>query len=382
MTESINGYCDPRFAAVKTVLADSIASGADLGASFAATIDGEMVVDIWGGRRDIDSDARWESDTLTNVYSTTKTMSFLCALLLADRGQLAFDAPVARYWPEFAANGKADVKVWHLMNHAAGLSGLDQKVSTEDLYDWDKITGLLAAQAPWWEPGSVSGYHALTQGYLIGEVVRRISGQSLGAFFAAEIAAPLDADFYIGVPDTAFPRICDLLPPGGKDASIGGPGDPDSIASRTFSNPAANALESRTDAWRRAEIPAANGHGNARSVAKIHALLACGGETQGQRLLSTETAKMIMAERISGQDLVLGIPIAFGLGFGLNNPKAPLSPNANTCFWGGWGGSIAIIDQDARCSIAYVMNKMHPGLVGDIRGAALVKAFYTSLAEQ
>jgi CubicO group peptidase (beta-lactamase class C family) len=289
---------------------------------------------------------------------------------------------VARYWPEFAANGKSQVKVWHLMNHAAGLSGLDQKVSADDLYDWDKITGLLAAQAPWWEPGSASGYHALTQGYLIGEVVRRITGQSLGAFFAAEIAGPLDADFYIGVPDAVFPRICDLVPPEGDNGSIVGAGDEASIASRTFSSPIANALDSRTDAWRRAEIPAANGHGNARAVAKIHALLACGGETQGKRLLSTATAKMIMAERISGTDLVLGVPMAFGLGFGLNNPKAPVSPNANTCFWGGWGGSIAIIDQDARCSIAYVMNKMHQGLMGDPRGGALVKAFYASLAEQ
>lgn len=382
MTVDIAGHCDPRFEAVKTVLADSIASGADLGASFAATVNGEMVIDIWGGRRDENSEAAWDADTITNVYSTTKTMSFLCALLLADRGELDFDAPVARYWPEFAANGKSQIKVWHLLNHAAGLSGLDQKVSAEDLYDWDKITGLLAAQAPWWEPGSASGYHALTQGYLIGEVVRRITGQSLGAFFAAEIAGPLDADFYIGVPDAVLPRICDLVPPEGDNESIVGAGDEGSIAARTFSSPVANALDSRTDAWRRAEIPAANGHGNARAVAKIHALLACGGETQGKRLLSAATTKMIMAERISGTDLVLGVPMAFGLGFGLNNPKAPVSPNANTCFWGGWGGSIAIIDQDARCSIAYVMNKMHQGLMGDARGGALVKAFYASLAEQ
>jgi CubicO group peptidase (beta-lactamase class C family) len=382
MTLGITGHCDPRFEAVKAVLADSIASGADLGASFAATVNGEMVIDIWGGRRDEKGEAPWDADTITNVYSTTKTMSFLCALLLADRGELDFDSPVARYWPEFAANGKSQIKVWHLLNHAAGLSGLDQKVSADDLYDWDKITGLLAAQAPWWEPGSASGYHALTQGYLIGEVVRRITGQSLGVFFAAEIAGPLDADFYIGVPDAVFPRICDLVPPEGDNGSILGAGDEASIAARTFSSPVANALDSRTDAWRRAEIPAANGHGNARAVAKIHALLACDGETQGKRLLSAATTKMIMAERISGTDLVLGVPMAFGLGFGLNNPKAPVSPNANTCFWGGWGGSIAIIDQDARCSIAYVMNKMHQGLMGDSRGGALVKAFYASLGEQ
>jgi CubicO group peptidase (beta-lactamase class C family) len=373
----VQGRCDSRFDKTRDTLARSLASGADLGASFAVTVDGEMVVDIWGGHLDAAKTRPWEENTIVNVYSTTKTMSFLCALVLADRGELDFDANVAEYWPEFAANGKQQVKVWHVMDHAAGLSGMDEPVSKDDLYDWEKITSLLAAQKPWWEPGSGTAYHALTQGYLIGEIVRRVSGKSIGRFFHDEVAAKLDADFYIGVPESEFPRIGDLIPPG--DGPISVPGEPDSIAVRTFRNPAASAPESSTAAWRKAEIPAANGHGNARSVAKIHAPLACGGEAWGVRLLSPEMAAAVMKERISGTDMALGAPMRFGLGFGLNSREVPLSPNPNVCFWGGWGGSVIIIDQDARMTLSYVMNRMHVGLMGDTRSADLVAATYQSL---
>jgi len=370
MSIEIQGYCDPRFENVRELLAASIESGADLGASFAATVDGEMVVDLWGGHQDEAQQIPWQENTITNVYSTTKTMSFLCALLLADRGELDFDAPVAQYWPEFAQNGKEEVKVWHVMNHAAGLSGLEVRVSETQLYDWDKITDLLAAQKPWWTPGSVTGYHAITQGFLIGEIVRRITGQSIGEFFQTEIARPLQADFFIGVPLSEFPRISDLVPPNSK-GRLELAGDADSIRVKTFRSPATNALASRTEGWRRAEIPAANGHGNARSVAKIHAILACGGEANGVRLMSPETAASVMRPRISGEDLVLNVPMSFGLGFGIIKPQV--------CSWGGWGGSLVIIDQAARSSIAYVMNKMHPGLMGDTRSGTLATAFYRSL---
>ncbi|MBT3734374.1 MAG: beta-lactamase family protein, partial [Gammaproteobacteria bacterium] len=202
MTATIEGYCDERFSAVRDVLEQQIESGTDLGASFSVTYQGETVVDLWGGHLDLERTMPWQEDTLVNVYSTTKTMSFLCALILADRGELDFDAPVSRYWPEFAAAGKSDVLVWHFMNHAAGLPGTDEPLAGDDLYDWEKVTDVLARQAPWWEPGSASGYHALTQGYLIGEVVRRITGQSLGQFFAETVAKPLQADFFIGVPSS------------------------------------------------------------------------------------------------------------------------------------------------------------------------------------
>ena len=378
MAVDIKGYCDPRFERTREILAGSIESGEDLGASFAVTIDGELVVDIWGGHLDEARARPWQEDTIVNVYSTTKAMSFLCALVLADRGELDFDANVAAYWPEFAAAGKDRVKVWHIMDHAAGLSGMDVAVTADDVYDWEKITGLLAAQAPWWEPGTATGYHALTQGFLIGEVVRRISGKSIGTFFAEEIAGPLGADFYIGVPESEFGRIGDLIPP--PSGSSPAAGESDSIAARTFRNPAVSALDSRTREWRMAEIPAANGHGNARSVAQLQAPLACGGEAGGVRLFSEAVAKSVMQERIGGNDLVLDVPVHFGLGFGLSAPDVPMSPNEHACFWGGWGGSVILIDQDARMSLCYVMNKMHDGLTGDMRSVNLLRATYDALA--
>lgn len=377
----IQGECDARFGAVKDVLAASIEAGEDVGASLAVYEHGKKVVDIWGGHLDEEKSAPWDENTIVNVYSTTKTMSFLCAMLLVERGQLDFDANVADYWPEFAQNGKDTVKVWHLMDHAAGLSGTDEPLVGDDLYDWEKVTNALAAQAPWWEPGTAAGYHALTQGYLIGEVVRRITGKTLGRFFAEEIAGPLDADFLIGVPESEFPRIGNLIPPG-EDVSISdqSSGDADSIAARTFRYPAATALESRTPGWRKAEIPAANGHGNARSVAKIHSVLANKGEAHGVKLFSEGLATEVMKPRLEGTDMALQVPMSYGLGFGINTAKL-LSQNDNVCFWGGWGGSLALIDQDAGLSISYVMNRMFPGLVGDMRSFNLVQAVYQGLQE-
>jgi CubicO group peptidase (beta-lactamase class C family) len=378
MAAEVSGYCDEKFNNVREILAENLSSGTDLGASFALTVDGEMVIDLWGGYLDEEKTRPWQEDSIVNVYSTTKTMSFLCALVLADRGQLDFDENVSSYWPEFAANGKENVKVWHIMDHAAGLSGMDVQVSTQDLYDWNKMTGLLAEQAPWWEPGTATGYHAFTQGYLIGEIVRRISGESIGSFFSNEIAGPLQADFFIGVPESEFHRIGNLIPAG--TGRLQADDDPESIASRTFRNPGAKAECSWTDDWRKAEIPAANGHGNARSVAKLQAPLACMGSAFGVDLMSKETAELVMQERISGTDLALAVPIGFGLGFGLNSELMPLSPNKNACYWGGWGGSSILVDQDARLSASFVMNKMFDGLMGDTRSFGLVQAVYESLS--
>ncbi|MDA0365193.1 MAG: serine hydrolase, partial [Chloroflexi bacterium] len=162
--------------------------------------------DLWSGFADEARTRPWERDTIINVYSTTKTMTALCALMLADRGELDLHAPVARYWPEFAQNGKGAIEVRHLLSHSSGLSGWEQPLTVHDLYDWEKATTLLAAQAPWWEPGTASGYHSLTQGYLVGEVIRRVSGRSPGTFFREEVAEPLGADFHIGLPDALFPR--------------------------------------------------------------------------------------------------------------------------------------------------------------------------------
>ena len=213
---SVHGFTQDRFAEVRTVFEGHLASGEDVGASFCATQDGEIVIDLWGGHADAEKTRPWVEDTIVNVYSTTKTMCALTALLVADRGELDFAAPVAKYWPEFAANGKEGVTVAHLMSHSAGLSGWKEPISGDVLYDWDKATSLLAAQAPYWEPGTKAGYHALTQGYLVGEVVRRITGKTLGTVFREEIAGPLGADFHIGLPASEDGRVADLIPPDRK----------------------------------------------------------------------------------------------------------------------------------------------------------------------
>jgi CubicO group peptidase (beta-lactamase class C family) len=365
----VQGTCDDRFEGVRTALAESLDRGGDVGASVAVYLDGEPVVDIWGGFVDAEHSAPWSADTLTNVWSTTKTMTFLCTLMLADRGELDFHAPVARYWPEFAAAGKGAVEVRHLMGHTAGLSGWTEPLSPEDLADWEKCTSLLAAQEPWWAPGSASGYHAVTQGYLIGEVVRRITGVSIGKWFAGEVAGPLGADFFIGLPASEDPRVSFVIPPPPIDIDALNPSE---LALRTFTNPLIDAALTREDWWRRAEIPAANGHGNARSVGAVQSIIAGRGEARGVRLLSERGCDAIFEEQANGTDLVLGVPIRFGMGYGLAGELLPIGPRA--CYWGGYGGSLVVMDQGTRLTVAYVMNRMETGVVGDIRGATLVLA--------
>jgi CubicO group peptidase (beta-lactamase class C family) len=365
----VQGHCEDRFSGVAEVLEHNLESGADVGASVAVFVDGQPVVDIWGGFRDEDHAAPWESDTITNVWSTTKTMTALCALLLADRGELDVNAPVARYWPEFKAAGKEAVEVRHLLGHTAGLAGWQEPITVEDLYDWERATSLLAAQEPWWEPGTASGYHAVTQGYLVGEVVRRITGVSLGTFFAVELAGPLGADFHIGLDPAEDGRVTSVIPPVLPDMSGL---DAQSIAVRTLRNPPLDGSEPQQSAWRRAEIPAANGHGNARSVALVQSVLACGGELHGTRFLSEKGCQAVFAEQANGVDLVLGAPLRLGLGYGLSSEMMPVGPR--TCYWGGWGGSVIVVDLEHRLTVSYVMNKMAPDLLGDRRGLDIILA--------
>ncbi|HSG90464.1 MAG TPA: serine hydrolase domain-containing protein [Pseudomonadales bacterium] len=379
MSTTIHGQTAPGFDAVRDAFAANFETGLEDGASVCVTVDGAPVVDLWAGTRDAAGALPWEADTLVNVYSTTKTMSFLTILLLADRGAFDLHDRVSKLWPEFAAEGKRDVTIAHLLSHSAGLSGIDRKVSPEDLYDHDKICSLLAAQAPWWKPGTASGYHAITQGYLLGEVVWRATGQSLGSLFRTEIAEPLGADFHIGTPAECDARIGDLIPPEENLGQATG-GEPGSIAARTFANPATSALQSREIAWRRAEIPAAGGHGNARSVARAQALLACGGEVDGKRLMSEAGCRRALELQIEGTDLVLGTPTRFGMGYGLGGGMLPLP--AGACYWGGWGGSLIIVDQDARTTYAYVMNRMVSTLMGDPRTLGLSVAVAGALAAQ
>ncbi|MGI8756490.1 MAG: serine hydrolase domain-containing protein [Acidimicrobiales bacterium] len=313
------------------------------------------------------------------MWSTTKTMAAIVMLMLADRGEIDLEAPVATYWPEFAANGKEGVTIAQVLSHTAGVPGWVPAIAPADIYDWDATVANLAAQAPWWEPGTKSGYHALSQGYLEGEVVRRVTGRTIGTYFREEVAEPLGADFHIGLAESEDARVADLVPPESGIADLEGI-DLESAAVRALASCPLTGSEPKTREWRAAEIPAAGGIGNARSVARIHSALACGGEVDGVRLLSPEGVNAIFTERHHDIDLVLGMKMRLGTGFGLMNESIPLSPNPHSCFWGGWGGSLAVIDLDAGMSVAYAMNKMANGLVGDVRGALLVLAANESVA--
>jgi len=376
----IEGKCEPRFEAVRGALAQNLDSGEELGASLVVDIDGDLVVDLWGGFCDQARTLPWTERTITNVWSSTKTVTSLAALMLADRGALDVDAPVARYWPEFAANGKEGVLVRHLMSHSSGVSGLEQPAIVEDLYDWPTATSRMAAQAPWWEPGTASGYHALNYGHLVGEVVRRVSGKTLRQFVAEEIAGPLGADFQIGAAEADWSRIADVVPPPPLPIDFEALG-PDSLTVKTLTGPFIEADAANTPSWRRADLGAVNGHGNARSVARVMSVVARGGQAGGVRMLRPETIEKIFTEQINGIDLVLGVPLRFGIGYGLPVPALlPWIPDEKICYWGGWGGSMIIMDTGRRMTISYMMNKMGPGIIGSDRSAAYGQAIYDALA--
>jgi len=375
----IEGFCEERFERVKKAFERNFKEGLDVGASFAATLNGDYVIDIWGGYADAKKTKLWEKNTIANVYSTTKLMTALCTLMCVDRGLLNLDDPVSKYWPEFAQNGKEGITVKHLLSHTSGLAGFEEKIHYKTLYDWDKIISLLSAQKPWWTPGTKSGYHSLTHGFLLGELVRRVTGKSLGTFFREEVAEPLKADFHIGMPEVHDSRVAELIPPPPLDLKDLGNVDPNSIPIKVLMNPIISPKLTKTREWCNAEIPAANGQGNARSVARIASILSCGGEYNNFKLLSSNILEQSIQEQSYGMDLVLGLPIRFGLGWGLTSKEMPLGPNPRTFFWGGWGGSMVIIDLDARLSIAFVMNKMVSTTTGDPRTIRLISAIYRSL---
>ncbi|MER5936676.1 serine hydrolase domain-containing protein [Streptomyces sp. NPDC001928] len=360
----IQGSYDNLFIAVPNALAAMLDAG-DAGGSVAVFVDGEPVVDVWGGFADADRTVPWERDTIVNVWSVTKTMTALCALVLADRGALDPDAPVSRYWPEFAAAGKEKVLVRHLLSHTAGLPDWDGQA--EDLYDWPSATARLAARELRWEPGTAAGYHSLTQGFLVGEVVRRVSGRSVGEFLAEEVTGPLGADFHIGLAAEHDHRVAPSIPPTGQgeDYAASAPGNPEG-------SEAGNGVRVRdgnSPAWRRAQIPAASGFGNARSVALVQSLMACGGEVRGVRLLSRAGCDRAWEEQFDGDDRVLGMPMRWGLGYGLFG---------TTYGWGGWGGSLVMIEPDSRMVVAYVTQQMREP-AEDTRGMEIVTAAYEGL---
>ena len=361
----IRGTCDERFREVRDTFAASLAQD-DVGASVAVYVDGEPVVDLWGGHVDAVRTTPWERDTIVNVWSTTKTMVALCALILADRGALDLDAPVAEYWPEFGAAGKGGVRLRHVLGYTAGLPTWAEPITVPELFDWEDATARLAAQPARWEPGTVGCYHPLTQGFLIGEVIRRVTGRGVGAFFAEEVAGPLGADFHIGLPVEHDHRVAPVIPPPGTSAGAA-PGLPGQEP-----NPVIVAEDANSPAWRRAEIPSAGGHGNARSVGLVQSVLASGGAVGGVRLLSEAGCLRVLEEQFRGVDHYLDVPIRYGMGYRVEG---------RTCSWGGWGGSVVVADLDTRMTVAYVMNQMlEQGALGDSRGLGIVLAAYQGLA--
>ncbi|MGW0629277.1 serine hydrolase domain-containing protein [Streptomyces sp. NPDC002758] len=381
----VHGHCDARFAAVRQAFEENFRDRDELGAAVAVTVDGEPVVDLWGGWADEAYTRPWERDTLVNVWSTSKGPVALCAHILADRGLLDLDAPVAAYWPEFAAAGKERVLVRHLLSHRAGLSGLREPHSLEQLYDWELTTARLAATQPWWEPGSRSGYHALTYGFLVGEVVRRISGLLPGAFLEREVTGPLGIDFTIGLPEKESGRVAELVHARGgltsEQAAIFSQLAPAALAALT--NPVVGAAQANTPQWRAAEIPAANGHGTARAVAALYGVFAGRGSHGGRLVLSAEAAERVREGQGSCRDLVLGAGFEseteIGLGLWLSGPNGSYGPNPRAFGHDGFGGSCGLADPEAGVSLGYVMNRMGPRIADDPRKMALVDALYSAL---
>jgi CubicO group peptidase (beta-lactamase class C family) len=381
MTSAVHGHADARFDKVAEALAEELACGTEVGAAIAIDIDGESVLDVWGGYADAAKTVPWGKDTIVNVWSSTKTVTSLAALVLADRGLLDLDAPVAQYWPEFAANGKHDVRVRHLLSHTSGVAGWQEPMTIDDLFDWQKATSRLAAQAPWWEPGTASGYQALNFGFLVGELVRRTAGTTLKDFVRDEIARPLDADFQIGAELDDAGRIAELIPP----PPFGIPFDAlpeDNPMRKTLTNPAPEATIAHTAQWRKADLGAVNGHANARSLARMLSPISLGGKANGVELLSATTIERIFDVQSHGPDLVLLAPLKMGIGYGLSTPQViPFLPADETvCFWGGWGGSMVLMNPGRRTTATYVMNKMGQGTLGNERTARYAKLIYEALS--
>jgi CubicO group peptidase (beta-lactamase class C family) len=383
---TIEGNCDARFAPVRAAFADNFESRGDVGAAVAVTIDGKPVVDLWGGYADKARTHPWTRDTIVNVYSATKGVAATCLNRLVDQGRVDLDAPVARYWPEFAQAGKERLPVRWLLSHRAGLPAVRKPLPPDALLRWDVMTTALAEQEPWWEPGTKHGYHALTFGHLVGEVVRRVSGKSIGAYCREEIAGPLGLDFHIGLDAREDSRCAEVIaapapPPGQHNPLADAAKDPQSITAKAVNNPPGalklDTINSR--AWRGAEIPAANGHTNARALSRFYGTLARGGELDGVRILSPAQIERCRTQESDGIDAVLSVPMRFGLGYRLTQPAAKYGPNPHSFGHTGAGGSLGFADPDAKLGFAYTMNQMGSQLLLDPRVAVLLEAIYSSI---
>ena len=370
---AVRGLCEPGFGRVREVLAENVASGSEVGAALAVYIDKRAVVDLWTGHTDAARTRPWDRDTIVNLYSIGKAVTAICALRLVEAGLLDLDTPIARYWPEFAQEGKARIPVRHLLTHQAALPAIARPLPSEAWSRWDVMTEALAAQAPWWEPGAGHGYHVNTQGFLIGEVVRRITGKTLGAYLRDSFAGPAGVDFFIGFGPELDGRCADVLPPPagpeGEELRRQLSVNPESLTGRplmrvnAYRNPPeiSGTGVVNTRPWRAAEVPSTNGHGNARAVARLYSALAGDGELDGLHVLSPETIARATEQQVYGDDIVLQRPTRFGLGFQLTMAERPLGPNPRAFGHFGAGGSLGFADPDARVAFAYAMNQGRGG---------------------
>lgn len=378
---SVQGTCDPTFSTVRDLLAKQINAHDEIGASLCVNIDGRTVVDIWGGYADRARTSSWKEDTIVPVWSITKTIMSLAVLILVDRGILDPYAPVAKYWPEFAANGKETIQVRHFLSHSAGLPSWDPPIPVHEFYDVPTALEKLVQQEPWWEPGSVSGYHMVSQGYLVGELVRRVTGKTLGDFIRDELAVPRDADFYLPIPEELWSRIGEMEPPPPMPVSVEG----DGIQARAFRGSALPPKECNTPEFRRVGTGAMTGFSNARAVNRLLSIVSLNGEVDGRRFLSPETVGLIFEEQTSGKDVVLGIHMRYGMGYGLPvlDPRKSIKwiPQGRVCYWGGLGGSFGIMDLDRRMTITYAMNKMEMGTLGNSNTEKYVMAIYDAFKD-
>lgn len=391
---TIQGTCDPRFDLVRQEFERNFTERDEVGASVSITVDGRTVVDLWGGAADPATGSAWEMDTTVVVWSCTKGATALCAHILLDRGELDLDAPVARYWPEFSQGGKEGITVRMLLNHQAGLPAVRQPLAPGAFYDWQLMTSALAAETPFWTPGTQHGYHGLTFGFLVGEVVRRVSGRSLGRFFREQVADVLGIDFHIGLPDSEEGRVAHCVPQPPPDPSNLSPmeqqvlGDPTSATFLMLANTGGYMMpgECDTRAAHAAEIPSAGGVANARALAGMYAPLASGG---GPLVSEGSVRRMGAVSSASGVDATILLPTRFALGFvksvdnrKLAGPNNSIVLSEEAFGHSGLGGSIGFADPRARMSFGYAMSKHGPGAGLNDRGQSLVDAAYRSLGYQ
>jgi CubicO group peptidase (beta-lactamase class C family) len=377
---TVQGTCATGFEPVRDAFVENFVSRGDIGASLAVCRDGEVIIDLWGGWADAAGTRPWDRDTIVNVWSTTKGLTAMTVHRLVDQGRLDLDAPVAEYWPEFAAAGKADLPVRWLLCHRSGLAALRDPLSAETYADWDEITSRLAATEPWWEPGTKSGYHAMTFGFLVGEVARRVDGRTIGAQFREDIAEPLGVDAHIGLPASEDHRVAELTmgePP--SDSSMAEMfSQLDPAAAAALTNPMVGPADANALWWRRAEIPAANGHTNGRALARLYGAIAKGGGD----VLTAAGAERLRESQGVEPDIVIsagagGAPFEWGLGVAIGN--GDYGPNPRAFGHDGFGGSFGFADPEAGVGVGYAMNSMGFNLVGDPRKVAMLDALYACL---